>query len=83
MLTAARSERNQWELIKAEETAMLEKEKFSLRKREQDLADARKALDADKAEFEGARRMLQPTLDAAARERDEATAIKHRRIESY
>ena len=77
MLSAARSERHQWELIKTEEMANLEKAKFELRQREQSLLDQRKELDANQAEFEGARRMLQPTLDAAARERDEATALKH------
>ena len=76
LLTAARSERAQWDSVKAQEIAQLEQAKLSLTQRERELTERAVALDRQAAEFEGARRMLQPTLDAAARERREAAALK-------
>ena len=76
LLAAARSERAQWETIKAQEAAALDQMKLTHARQARDLAERATALDKQRAEFEGARRMMQPTLDAAARDRNDAATLK-------
>lgn len=70
------SSTNQWELLKAEEQSNLESAKLDLARREADLGERRQDMDKAKATFEGQVRMMQPTISAAERDRDDARALK-------
>lgn len=70
------SSTNQWELLKAEEQSNLESAKLDLARREGDLGERRQEMDKAKALFEGQVRMMQPTISAAEKDRDDARALK-------
>ena len=71
-----RAEQAAWETTRAMERAELEAMRLSLRNSEKVLADGRADLDKRMAQFDGAQRMLQPTLDAVERDRADAAALK-------
>ena len=76
LLASARSERAQWDQIKSQEVAALDQIKLDASRQARELAERATGLDKQQAEFEGARRMMQPTLDAVARDRNDAAALK-------
>jgi hypothetical protein len=70
------SSSNQWELLKAEEQSNLEATKMDIVRREAELTERRQEFDKAKSTFDGQVRMMQPTLNAAERDRDDARCLK-------
>jgi len=76
LLASARSERAQWDAVKAQEAANVDQMKLGIARQARELSERAASLDKQQAEFEGARRMIQPTLDAVARDRNDAATLK-------
>lgn len=70
------SNTNQWELLKTQEQSSLESAKLDLVRREAELAERRQEYDRQKANFDGQVKMVEPTVAAAHKDRDDARALK-------
>lgn len=70
------SNTNQWELLKTQEQSSLESAKVDLVRREADLSERRQEYDREKANFDGQVKMVEPTVAAAHKDRDDARALK-------
>lgn len=66
----------QWEMIKAKEESALQSLKLEIGRRETQLNTERNDFNREKSEFEGAKRMLEPTIKAAEKDREDARSLK-------
>ena len=70
------SNTNQWELLKIQEQSNLDNAKVDLVRRETELAERKQEYDREKANFDGQIKMMEPTVTAAHKDRDDARALK-------
>jgi hypothetical protein len=76
LMSQLEASRSHWDLAKAQELAALDALRADVRRKEQELDEARSVLQQQRAELEVGQRLIEPSIRAAERDREDARALK-------